>query len=220
MKRKSNVKIAIIDDHSMFIDGLKSILNMEAGFSVVAHAGSLSGLADILLKAKVDVLLLDLNLGKEDGLSIIEKTKRHFPKLKIIILTTYNLKKQIGNIKALQVDGYLRKNTSSEQLIHAIWEVFNGGKHFEASNEQAEIKFKSNPYEHGDAFLKKCELTQREVDVIRLLAGGASSKEIGETLNISEFTVKAHRRNIKSKLRLSSTSEITQFAIKMGIIDL
>ena len=213
MKNENTIKIIITDDHSIFSDGLKRLINSESELKVVGVAENLKTMWYVLAKNTADILLLDLNLGKDDGLEAVKKIKLYYPRLKIIILTTYNLHKQIDILKKQGVSGYLRKNISTDILISTIKLVQNGATYFD-TEEELEDK---NVYEQSDDFLKKHNLTSREADIIRLVAKGFSSKKIGIELHISEYTVKAHRRNIKSKLHLSSNSEIVQFAVAIGL---
>lgn len=213
MNNENTIKIIITDDHAIFSDGLKGLINAEECLKVVGVAKDLEAMWYILAKNKADILLLDLNLGKDDGLEAVKKIKLYYPNLKIIILTTYNLHKQIDILKKQGVSGYLRKNISTNILITTIKSVQNGATYFD-TEEELEDK---NIYEQSDDFLKKHNLTSREADIIRLVAKGFSSRKIGTTLHISEYTVKAHRRNIKSKLHLSSNSDIVQFAVAIGL---
>lgn len=215
MSNENNIKIIITDDHAIFSDGLKRLIDTEVGLEVVGNAANLKEMWYVLAKNKADILLLDLNLGKDDGLEAVKKINLFYPKLKIIILTTYNLHKQINLLKKQGVAGYLRKNISTDILVNAIRDIHHGGQFFD-TEETLETE---NTYEQSDDFLKKHQLTSREADIIRLLTKGHSSKKIGELLHISEYTVKAHRRNIKSKLDLSSNSEIIQFAMSVGLCD-
>jgi DNA-binding NarL/FixJ family response regulator len=215
MNNENTIKIVITDDHSIFSDGLKRLIDTEQGLEVVGVAENLKVMWYVLAKNTADVLLLDLNLGKDDGLDAVKKIKLYYPKLKIIILTTYNLHKQIDILKKQGVSGYLRKNVSTDILISTIKSIQNGTTYFDTE----EVFDDENVYEQSDDFLKKHNLTSREADIIRLVAKGLSSKKIGETLHISEYTVKAHRRNIKSKLHLASNSEMVQFAISIGLVN-
>lgn len=215
MNNENTIKIVITDDHAIFSDGLERLLNTEKELEVVGIAQNLKAMWYVLAKNKADILLLDLNLGKDDGLEAVKKIKLYYPNLKIIILTTYNLHKQIDLLKKQGVSGYLRKNISTNILISTIKSIQNGETYFDTEEELEN----ENAYEQSDDFLKKHNLTSREADIIRLVAKGFSSKKIGETLHISEYTVKAHRRNIKSKLNLSSNSEMVQFAVAIGLVD-
>ena len=215
MQSENTIKIIITDDHALFSDGLKRLIDAKEDMTVVGSATDLKEMWYVLAKNRADILLLDLNLGKDDGLQAVEKIDLYYPKLKVIILTTYNLTKQIPILKKQGVKGYLKKNTSTDILLKAIRTVSRGESYFE---EMKSVTENTNRYEQKDDFLRKHQLTEREADIISMIAKGHSSKVIGQLLHISEYTVKAHRRNIKSKLQLGSNSEIVQFAVKIGLV--
>lgn len=217
----SMLKIVITDDHQMIIDGLKLLANNFERLEVVGQAKSLSELYAVLNRTHPDVLILDIKIGEENGIDEIPRLRIIYPKMKIILFSSYNFPSIVKKALELKVDGYLLKDTEADELINAI-EAVVGGQQFIGNNVNKSIyrEVELDEFEENDGFVKKFNLSHREQDIIRLIAQGLESAQISEELFISLNTVKTHRKNIFKKLGLSSSNELVRFALENGLAGL
>lgn len=208
----TNLKIFIADDHQLLIDGLTSFFKELDGFEVIAHANDGLVLLQEIATKVPDIILLDLNMPKMDGMATLKNIKANYPNIKVIIISNYHQSQLIKETKALGANGYVLKNGSKSDLLSAI-ETVNSGKMYFPEEEE---KINNNSV-FADEFMKKHQLTKREVEIIRLVCQELNSKEIAEKLFIAEFTVNTHRRNILSKLGMKNTPALINFAKQNGI---
>ena len=164
--------------------------------------------------SQADLVILDLNMPELDGIKTLEIIKKQFPEIKVIVLTNYNQPQLIEEIKRLGAQGYLLKDTPSDILKTAICSVISGDLYFD---EYKEPVTQDNHF-FTDDFMKKFQLTGREIEIIRMVCLGETSKEIGERLFISEFTVRTHRRNIMKKLEVKNLAGLLAFATTHGLV--
>ncbi len=168
-------------------------------------------LLDRLRQTPVDLVLLDLNMPKLDGLEALKAIRRDFPGLRVLVFTSYDQPKLIHEIRDLGAAGYLLKNAPSVVLKKAVATVAAGGTWFETE--------KPTPApDLLDDFMRKYQLTGREVEIIRLVGRGLTTKAIAERLFVSEFTVNTHRRNICRKLAVETPVELLRFAQEHGLV--
>lgn len=189
---------------------------------IAATAQTASEMYARLKRGAAHVLLMDVNLAKENGVTtIIPEIKGRYPRLKIIALSAYKQRQLAETVIETGGDGYLLKSTTKEELVTSIQQVMQGetyvGKGVHIPIQSGEIDYELSLI-YRNEFLKKHNITRREVDIISLIAQAKTNKEIANLLHISENTVKAHRRNLKAKLHLSNTAAITRFAIEKGIV--
>jgi two-component system NarL family response regulator len=207
------VRLIIADDHPMLIDGVKKVLEEMDGVLVVDTAENGLQLLSVLRRSAADLVLLDLQMPKLDGIDSLKIVKKDFPKIKIIVFSNYGQPKLLKEIKALGADGYLLKNSSSIILKEAVAMVAAGGSWFkDIQPEQKQSGLLAND------FMKKYQLTSRETEIICKIAEGLTSKEIAEQLFLSEFTINTHRRNICRKLNLYTPVALINFAKEHGIV--
>lgn len=213
VKNMKDLKIFIADDHQILIDGLTSFFNELDGFEIIGHANDGLILLQEIAAKSPDLILLDLNMPKLNGVETLKKLKINYPNIKIIILSNYHQSQLINETKALGANGYVLKNGSKSDLLTAIEAVQCGKLYFP---EKEEIKT-NNQFVFTDEFMKKHQLTKREVEIIRLVCQELSSKEIADQLFIAAFTVTTHRRNILNKLDIKNTPGLINFAKQNGI---
>ncbi|NIJ55520.1 response regulator [Dyadobacter arcticus] len=207
------VKIIIADDHPMLVDG---ILGVICEIEMVELADSATNGKNLISKLKqtaFDLVLLDLNMPHMDGIETLKVIRRDFNKVKVIIFTSYGQPELLREIKKLGAQGYLIKDCSSVELKEAVTTVANGGTWF-----QGILSDDISPPFQLDDFLKKYQITPREVEILRHIADGLTSREIGEKLFISEFTINAHRRNICRKLNIYTSVGLLNFVRKNRLI--
>lgn len=208
------LRLIIADDHQILIDGLISILSDVKDIHILNPVNDGRELISSLRSQQADIVLLDLNMPELDGLKTLEILRKDFPEVKVIILTNYNNLQLIEEVKKLGAQGYLLKNSPSSILKEAIARVGGGGLYFE--NKPA---LPVNNHFYNDDFMKKYNLTKREVEIIRMIAKELTSKEIGDNLFISELTVSTHRRNIMKKLNTKNVTGVVKFAQQYGLAD-
>jgi DNA-binding NarL/FixJ family response regulator len=221
------IKIVIADDHQLFIAGLRTLLNYETedvSFQVVGVANDGDQAIDLLRRHNPDVLILDLNMPDRDGLDILVTVREQFPKLRILTLTMYDDTKIVKAAFKAGVDGYALKTIARDELINAINEVLTGRTYFGEGvrlNDPIEMigkvqPKKDDPYE--DRFIKKYNLTKRELEILRLITLALSNKEIAKELYISDQTVSVHRKNIMRKLGVNNTAGLIKVAYDNSLI--
>ena len=206
-------RLIIADDHPLLIDGLKKVLEEIEGITVVATAGNGKELISLLRSTAADMVLLDLQMPKTDGIDALKILKQEFPKIKIIIFSNYGQDKLIKETKALGANGYLLKNVPSVTLKQAVIAVSEGNTWFQdlqQDTKQSELL--------TNDFIKKYRLTERETEIISKIAKGLTTKEIARELFLSEFTINTHRRNICKKLDIYTPVGLLNFAKEHGLL--
>ena len=203
------INVLLADDHAIVIDGLKAVLDDHETIEVCGEAKNGKEVLNLLENGlNVDVAVLDINMPEMDGLTCAKKIKSLFPEVKIIILTMYAQKGFIEEIVKIGVEGCLLKNNTGKELKEAITRVSNGKYYYDMIKTFTENKNEIYQY----------KLSEREIEILKLLADGLTSSQIAEKLFISEFTVKTHRKNILKKADVHNTSQLIQFALNNKII--
>ena len=219
------VKIVIADDHHLFVAGLQTILKGTETFisDVVGIAHDGTALVALLKRTKPDLLILDLNMPERDGLDVLANIRKDYPAMKILALTMYDESKIVKSAFKSGVDGYLLKNVGKEGLERAIAEVLKGntflgeGVRLNAILETVPKHTEANMF-YEDRFIKKYNLTKRELEILRLISQALSNKEIAKELYISDQTVSVHRKNIMRKLGVSNTAGLIKIAIDNSLV--
>jgi len=204
---KTKINIVIADDHTLFIEGLKSILQTEKNLNIIGTTTNGKELITLLKDKSPDLALIDINMPVLNGLDAVVQIRQWNPTMKIIMLSTYGESYLIEKAKANGANGYLLKTSPKDQLVNTINEVYAGKTHF------IENTVTQNPtsFDQKDDFLKKFNLTRRELEIIQFIKEGLTSKEIAEKLFLSYFTVKTHRQNIIQKLEVSNINSLIKF---------
>lgn len=201
-----NLSLYIADDHPIVVDGLKEILRSKPNLEVRAVAHDGEQLIALIKNQKVDLVILDINMPRMNGIQCARWIKENHPEIKVIILTMYPEKTYIDQLLKAGADGCLLKSRGSSDLLEAIDRVFSGKSYFDWITD-----FKSYDPTEG-------KLSEREIEIIKLVLKGKSSGEIGDELFISEETVKTHRKNIFRKLKIHHVTELMTYAINSGIV--
>lgn len=208
------LKIIIADDHPLLIDGIRMVLEEMDDVIVLNPVNNGRQLLDEISRRTVNIVLLDLNMPKLDGIACLRIIKTNFPKVKVIVLTNYNQPELIKEIKTLGASGYLLKNDNPIHLKEAIDAVAAGNTWFSFAEYSPPA---SSPF-FTDDFMKKYQLTKREVEIIRMIVAGIPTREISERLFVSEFTINTHRRNICRKLNVHTPAGLINFAKEQGLV--
>lgn len=213
------IKIFIVDDSEIHLEGMKSILKRSDNLTVTAAAQTVREAKQLLRKEKYDLAILDISLEEEtDGLDLARFIKTTFPDMPIIILSHYKDIHYIIQSLKMQLNGYLAKDTQAEELICAIQTVVQGKGFYFGNTISYNDIIQAFGGEENVKKRKPYELTDRELEVIQLLANGYTSKEIANELNIDRNTVETYKERIKSKLDCKSAIEIVVFAYKNKLI--
>ena len=211
------VKVMITDDHTMMREGIRHLLEFDGSVKVIAEAKDGNECLEVLrsLKELPEVLLLDINMPDKNGIDALQEIRNKKIDIKILMLTVHNEVEYL--IKAIDIgaDGYLLKDSGSEELRRAITAVMNGQNYIQPSlipSLNARLIKRDTDKEKIDS------LTKRELEVLILIANGMFNKEIAMKLNISERTVKNHISNIFKKIQVSDRTQAAVFAIRNDII--
>lgn len=201
-------RIIIADDHQLLIDGLTAVLQTESQWKVLEAVNNGQQLLDRLANAGADLVLLDLNMPKLDGIQTLTILRKRYPDVKVLVITNYHQPQLQSEIRKLGAAGYLLKNISADLLKAAITTVLEGGTCFDDYTTPPPASDEWFP----DDFMKKYQLTRREVEIVRLIGRELSTKEIADQLFLSELTVATHRKNIMRKLEVKNTAGVVNFA--------
>ena len=211
------VKIMIADDHSMIREGLKNLLELDGDIQVIAEAVDGEDCLEKLQLVKPDVLLLDINMPKKNGLEVLKSLKSRRSKLKVLVLTVHNETEYLMKAVDIGVNGYVLKDSESAELKKAIFTVADGETYIQPSLIPA---LNAKMIETNKDAEKIKSLTKRELDVLKLLAVGMFNKEVGKRLEISERTVKNHVSNIFKKLGVTDRTQAAVFAIRNNLVQI
>jgi DNA-binding NarL/FixJ family response regulator len=217
-----SIKVFIVDDHQLFIDGLKSLFNRVTDITVVGEALSAKECLEKLKNMDVEVLVTDINMPNMKGDELVGFVKRLYPKIRILTLSMHDDYGHIDTMIRAGVLGYVLKNTGAKELQEAIRFVYSGQTYYSPRVQDAIIKGYSK--EKVESFSKVANieeeiiLTPREVEVVKLVIKGFSSTEIAEILGISYHTITSHRKNINAKLGTTSLVEISKIVTERGLI--
>lgn len=203
------IRILTVDDHPLLRKGIAALVNTEPDLKLVAEASNGKEAIDAFRTHRPDVTLMDLQMPDVDGLEAIKVIRSEFPDARVIVLTTYSGDMQVlGALKA-GARGYILKGHVHKELLHAIRAVHAGQKRI-----PPEIAAELADHATDDA------LTEREIDVLKLIGAGNSNKQIADQLSIGEATVKSHVTNILSKLGANDRAHSVTIGLKRGIIEL
>jgi DNA-binding NarL/FixJ family response regulator len=216
------IRIVLVDDHKIIMEGISALLNDEEGIEVVGQAVNSEELFSLLENQTVHVILLDIFLPKPIGIDILKSVLKQYPLVKVILLTGNDEEVLISNAFQAGGSGYLTKSVEKAELIEAIYSVHTGGQFVSRSLEKSLTRNFIKNAKDGDKFAlyKQAGLTSRENEIIRYLSDGLSYKEVAGQLDISTRTVEAHKNNILEKLDLKNTIELVKYAIKNKLVEL
>lgn len=212
------IRTLLIDDHPVVRYGVKHILDAEPDIEVVGELEGMRGIDDALRNLEPDVVLLDLELGDAQGVEALRQLREIAPDLKVIVYTSHDEEDYIIQAAELAFDGYLLKGSPKEEIVGAVRNVFEGGSAIESA-VAAKLMSHMNK-RSAKAKQPVIEFSKREKQVLELLAGGKTNRDIGAALFISESTVKFHVHAILSKLDASNRTEAVSMAVKQGVISL
>ncbi|WP_191600014.1 response regulator transcription factor [Marinomonas algicola] len=206
------IKLLLVDDHVLVLDGLQARLELEDHIEVIGTACNGLEALNQADKLKPDVVLMDVSMPVLNGLEATKRFREEQPLVKILILSMHYEKEYILSLIQSGANGYVLKDVSSEELVQAITTVHQGGTYF-SSGASAAL------FTDTLTTKQKEPLTKREISVLKEVATGLSNKEIAQSLNISVRTVETHRQNIKNKLEIHSSAGLIKYALDKKLID-
>jgi two-component system response regulator NreC len=216
MKPDAPTRVLLADDHTLVRAGVRRILEAQPGFAVVGEVADGHGALAALKTQPVDVLVLDLTMPGGDGFDVLRRAKTIRPELKVLVLTMHSSPEYVSRAVREGADGYLLKDSAVQDLVAAIQAVMAGREYY-SPPVQRELTAMVRSNAGGKRRIEP--ITDREREVLRLVAEGLSTKEIATRLDISTRTVETHRANLMRKLGLHSVARLTQYAIREGLID-
>lgn len=211
MNAPNPIKVLLVDNHPLVLDGLKAILETYDHIEVVGAAPSARVALEIARDVQPDVVLMDINMPELNGLDAIELFKEQTPSTRLLMLSMHDSREYISTSVMYGASGYILKDVSTEEIIEAIDTVAAGGTFF--STGVSDVLLERNAKSQ-----KGKALSTREQAILLLIAAGKSNKDVAATLEISTRTVETHRKNIKKKLGISTTAGLTRYAIENGLI--
>lgn len=210
MPKKEKIGVAIVDDHQLFRNGLKFIINNEPDIEVVIEASNGKEFLNYLESLKPDVVLMDISMPEMDGVETTRQALLKYPDLQVLVLSMYSDVEYYNTMIELGVKGFILKDIDNNELADAIRKVFSGGNYF--SQELLLKLIKHKPENTG------IELTKREKEVLELICKGYSNQQISEELFISQRTVERHRSSLLYKTESKNSISLVVFAIKNSLV--
>lgn len=216
MTQIETIRVLIADDHAIVREGLRALIDTEPGMELVGEASDGVEAIQLARSLKPDVLLLDLLMPRKDGLAVIAEITQHEPEARILVLTSFAEDDKVFPAIKAGALGYLLKDTTPHSLLQAIRDVYQGESSLHPTIARkliGELHRPSSPPPAGE------ELTDREVEVLSLVAQGLSNQEIADQLIVSERTVRKHVSNILGKLHLANRTQAALYALRSGIAE-
>ncbi|MFA3783801.1 response regulator [Melioribacteraceae bacterium 4301-Me] len=209
------MNIVITDDHEIIREGLKKIFAKYSDLNIVAEASDVKELAIALQNNPTDLIILDVSLPSKSGLDFIKDIRQKFPEIKILVFSIFPEEKFAKRAIDMGADGYLSKNAKPSEIISAIRKIESGGKYIKS--ELLEKIFLYSPKNNTE---KAHEiLSDREFEVLRLLAKGNKLTQIAELLGLSVNTIASYKSRIQEKLNIKSTAELIRYAIDNDLVE-
>ncbi len=216
------LKVIIAEDHSIFVEGLKKALHDSFGenIQILSIVSNGDKLIDELSLHKPDLLFLDLNLPGSDGLDLIQPIHKLMPDMRIMVLTIYQDTKLVREAFKSGVDGYILKSCKTEEILRGIEDVMAGKTFMGEGVAVTDRPNASKPSEtiYQDSFMKKYNLTNREMEILKLISNAMTNKQISEELYISDQTVGVHRKNIMRKLGVNSSAGLVKMVHQNNLL--
>ncbi len=212
----NKIKVLLVDDHQIIIDGLRSVLQKTDDIEVAGEANNGQEALKLTALLNFDVILMDIDMPVMNGIETLKTLKMKNYSAKVIILSMHNEAGMVKNLIALGAAGYLLKNAGADEVTLAIRKVMSGKQHFSADLTLSLLH--SGAQQQNTRQQPQIQLTTRETEILQFIAKGFSNKEIGKSLYISHRTVDTHRTNLMNKLGVSNIAGLVSYAIKNGLI--
>jgi two-component system invasion response regulator UvrY len=208
------IRVIIVDDHPVVRRGLKQIIAAEQGMQVVGEAENAQEAIRVIRRTVCDAVVLDITLPDGSGLDVLGRLKSERPTLPVLIMSIHDEELYALRVLKTGASGYLMKNSIPEELVKAIRKIASGGKYISSSLAE---RMASEPASPDTPLHEK--LSDREFQIMRLIASGKSLKEIGEALCISGKTVSSYRSRILEKMGMKTNADLIGYALKNGLVE-
>ena len=205
----------VADDHGIVRSGVRMLLDQQEGMSVVAEAEDGVEAVEAAIKHKPDVAVLDVSMPRMTGIQATHEIKQHLPDTAVVLLSMHDDQRYFYDALRAGAAGYVLKRSADTQLVEAIHAALRGEPFISPVAEEELIR--NWLAEEGDS--ASGELTQRELEVVKLIAEAHTNKQIAQILNLSEKTVESHRGNVLAKLGMRDRVELVRYAIRRGLIE-
>ncbi len=216
--------IFLVDDHALFREGLKTIIETDCEFNVIGEASNVTQGFALAKELKPDIAVVDISLPDGNGLELTKKLKKELPNIKILVVSMYSKIDYITEAFESGALGYVLKESASDKLLYGLHKISVGEKFVDESLSQKLLEKLTNPGKTAnlanDQNQKYNKLTSREQEIMRMLAEGIHVSDIANELSISRKTVENHRANLMNKLSLNTAIDLVKYAARIGIIDL
>jgi two-component system, NarL family, response regulator NreC len=212
------IKVILADDHQLFREGLANLLSGSVDIEILAQAANGREAVDKAKELEPDVMIMDIGMPVLGGVEATRQLMNELPNTKVVALSMHADKQYIKGMFEAGASGYLFKNCAYDELIRAIRTVYCGKKYL--SDAITEIMIHDYLGKEEDLPITDSELTERESEILKLIAEGISVSDISDQLFVSVKTIGTHKQHILEKLNLKSTTDIVKYAIKKGIISL
>jgi DNA-binding NarL/FixJ family response regulator len=214
------INVFVVDDHQIFLDGIVSLLDDEPNIKIVGTAHNGKEAIDRIKTSKVDVVLMDINMPEMDGIEATKQLKKINPDIKILMLTMHSEARFIKECLEIGAKGYVMKNISKDDLLKAIDTVNQDKSYLDADSQEKLISSMSNSDEEDTRNYDElaAQITQRELEILQLIALGLTSQDIATKLFISKNTVETHRKNMLAKLNVNNTAALLKIAYRKGLV--
>ena len=206
------IQLILADDHQLFRHGIKALLQTNPAFEVVGEAANGEELSVLLSEQVPDVILLDITMPPSSGIVLLSTLQEQYPTVRCIMLTMHDDAQYVMESLRKGADGYLLKDADQQELHEAIHAVMAGDKHFKNKISDLIVQ------DLADTRSGKALLTERETQIVRLVADGKITKEIADQLHVSTRTVETHRSRIMKKLKVANTAEMIRAAYQQKLI--
>jgi DNA-binding NarL/FixJ family response regulator len=212
------IRVLVVDDHTIVRDGICALLRLAGDIEVVGEAANGREALEMAKKLMPDVVLMDIAMPNMDGLEATRRIRKEFPKVKVLVLTQYDDKEYVFPVIEAGASGFLSKTAASSELVSGIRSVYRGDSFLSPSaarilvedyQQEASIRKEQDPYK---------QLTDREREILKLLAEGYTTRKIADMLVISVKTVEGHKTNLMSKLDIHNRTDLVKYALRKGII--
>ena len=218
MSAAEKYSILLVDDHQMVMDGIKAMLRRQERYEIVGEVfNGIQAIQFIEQQQKPDFVLTDISMPEMNGIELTKHLKEHFPEIHVLVLSMYNESETTNEIVLAEAEGYILKNTGKKELLEALERIAGGGTFY--SNEVVQTMMKNYSTEKKQQSNVKV-LSDREIEILKLICDEKTTNEIAEQLFISPRTVDTHRKNISKKTGVKTIVGLIKFAIMNQIVKL